>query len=321
MKKIICILGSIILLTACSTTTVTSDIILSDNINPIEVNRQKALFIKDDIKQVIEEINALEEKYKDEIVDAESNFVHINIYEDFNRQGIQQIEFNNKYTLSEEYFNDLVQILDNSLANGLKDYINKMKMEELKIDRSIVEKIGRAVVYVENREGDEDNYISIIINFSDIEDENYRRVFHEITHDKYILNKVIIGEKRNLVDFGNINISHDMQGPRFSEDIIIRYNIFFADEDIKKTNILIQGKDGMDLKEEDIDVFINLLNVLELNGEDKGILIKEYRDILKDKKNNKKISLENHNVFIKSNKGKIYGGKERELIFFSIEKN
>ena len=41
---------------------------------------------------------------------------------------------------------------------------------------------------------------------------------------------------------------------------------------------------------------------LELNGDDKGMLIREYRDILKNKMNNKKISLEDHNIFIKHNK-------------------
>lgn len=314
MRKYICTLGLVLILTGCFTSAGLTDIIDLEDLNNLEATKEKRVYIRDDVKQVIEEINSIREKYDD----GSGRYVYINIYED-NKDRVEEVEFNNRYIPIDEHFNELVQVLDKDLAKGLKAYVDEIKVKELKIDEPIVKKIGGAVVYSENRWEDEDNYISITMKFSEIEDEHYGAIFNNISDGKYILDNIILGEKLNLIDIGNPNIVYDRRGPNISDTSIIRYNIFFQDKDIEKVNILIQGKKGSKFKDEDIDVFINLLNNLELKGKDKDLLIDEYKNIFENK-SNKKISLSNYNVLIKSNKGNTYGGRDRQLIYFSIER-
>ena len=314
MRKYICILGLALILTGCFTSSGLTDIIDLEDLSDLEVTQEKRVYIRDDVKQLIEEINGIREKYDD----GSGRYVYINIYED-NNDTVEEVEFNNRYIPTDEYFNDLVRILDKDLAKGLKAYVDEMKVKELKIDEPIVKKIGGAVVYSENRWEDGENYISVSIKFSEIEDEHYGQIVDNISDGKYILDNIIIGEKLNLIDICNPNTVYDRRGPNISDTPIVRYNMFFEDKDIEKVNILIQGKKGSKFKDEDIDVFINLLNNLELKGKDKDLLINKYKSIFENKKN-EKISIDNYNIFIKDNKGNTYGGRDRELIYFSMER-
>lgn len=320
MKKLICILGATLLLSGCSTNSAKIGFIdtsIEKQSNEIKDNIQKSVYIKEDVKKVIEEINALNEEYKDRMDMRGYGPVYINIYEEEDRQKrVKTFEFNNRYIFEKEYFDNIVEILDKSLAKGLKEYVKEMENKKIQMNDPVIKKIGRTIVSSENR-GETDNYIYIQVKLSDIKDEDYRNIFNKISKDRYVLNNVILGEKQNLIDFGNLRSAFNIYG---KNNLTIRYNMFFEDKDIEKVNILLQGNNGMDLKEEDIDVFINLLNTLELGGNDKDILIKEYKNILKNKGNTKKIDIDGYDVFIKYNKGKIYGGNDRELIYFSVEK-
>lgn len=321
MKKWICILGISLILTGCSKSAVeleeNPNTIVVEKINSMGYSQEKAMYINDDMKKVIEDINNVRGKYKDGIDEEGHDSFYIDIYED-DYQGIRDIGFDNKSIHSYEYFTDLVEILDEGLAKGLKSYIKEMEDKQLQADEIILEKIGRTMVWTENRRGDEGNYISIKVNFLDVGDEYYRELFNKVSQDKYVLENVIIGEKLNLIDFANSNKDYR---PYDSDYFNIGYNMFLEDKVIRKVNILIQGKNDGKIKDDDMDVFTNLLDTLELNKEDKDLLLNEYKNIFENKANNKKISLDNYNVFINATKGNGYSSEDKKLIYFSIERN
>lgn len=274
---------------------------------------QEDFYIDKDIKEVISEINNLRDKYKDNIEEDRFDSLYIDVYEK-HYEILKNIEFNNRnFRFQKQYFNDLVEILDRSIALGLKDFVEENKKAS---NDYIIKKIGRTVVFVEGR-GDSENYISIKLNLLDIKNEKYDEIFSKVSDDKYILDNIVVGGQLNLIDFVNANRNCNYYDSR---DIKIRYNMFFEGENLEKINILLEGKKGMKLKEEDIEVFINLLNILDLNAEEKGQLIEEYKNIF-EKKSNKKISLENYNLNIDCKKGNISSSNSRELRYFSIEKN
>ena len=328
MRKWILILGVSLIVTGCSKsvsshTTLSSaevkteGVISVDGVSYMEYGKGKDVYINDDTKKVILDINNLREKYKDNIDEREFDYLHINIYED-DHNRIKNINFDNNYIPSYEYFNELVEILDKSLAEGLKDYVINMKDKQLEHNENIIEKIGRTVVYVQNRGVNEDNYISIKINFLDVEDEYYRDIFNKVSGGKYILDNVVRGEKLNLI---NINATNPNYYYEYRvNNLEIRYNMFLEDKDIEKVNILIKGKIGTELEYDDIGVFINLLNTLELKEGDKDILLNEYKNVV-GKKVNKTIGLDNYTVLINSTKGNTYSDNNKDLIYFSIERN
>ena len=82
----------------------------------------------------------------------------------------------------------------------------------------------------------------------------------------------------------------------------------------------MQGKKDLELKEDDIDVFVNLLNTLELKEEEKDLLLSDYKDVFLTKPSNKKKNFENYDVLINSSKGDSYSDNEKKLVYFSIER-
>ena len=324
MKKWILILGASLILTGCSRFTdrvaVVEDkgfIKYAGEVGFVGYSKPKDLYINEDMKNLILEINNLREKYKDGIDDRGYDSVYIDIY-GYDDGKVEDIVFSNESIYSDEYFYDLVEVLDRNAAEGLMDYIIDMKDKELNYNEPIVKKIGRAVVNVENRIGNLENYISLKINVMDIEDEYYRQIFDGIADDKYILDDVIIGEELNLIDFINLSNSYFAYDPN---SVNIRYNMLLRDKDIEKVNILIQGVNLLELKDDDMDVFINLLNSLDLSGKDKDLLVGECKTIFEKKPNNKKISLDNYNILINSRKENIHREEVSNLTYFSIERN
>lgn len=332
MKKLIYIMGISLFLTGCSSESVvveetypttSEDNISSENDIGEEIdtnNSQEGMYVNNDMKEAIKEINALQEKYAD-LVDDNSddrgpNTLYINMYDD-NIQWAQDIRFNNQEIYNKDYFDDLIQILDKSIAKGLKDYVEDLKNKPLEYDHAISKKIGRSIVYTESRGQDVGNYIYIKINLLDISDDYYRDIFDSIADDKYILGKVVVGEDLTLLDFANMNGEDDMYQ---YDNLNIRYNMFFKDKDFKKINILLKGKNGEEIQYDDVGVFINLLNTLDINEQkEKDALINEYKNVLKDKSNSKKVSFDNYDLLIKSGKGNLYSENDTKLVYFSIQ--
>ena len=322
MRKLIYILGASLMLTGCSTSISAPTFVdtVAEEVGAIEYTREKNVYINDDMKKVIESINNLSDKYKKDMDERQFDSLYIDIYEeDYGR--IKDINFNNKHIYGPEYFSELVEILDKNLAKGLKEYINEMKDKQINPGQTILEKIGNTVVFVGEAEVNEENYISIKINFLDVEDEYYRDIFNKVSDGKYVLDDVIRGEKLNLIDFVNINANNPQYYYEYkANNLEIRYNIFLEDKDIEKVNILMKGKMGLDLEYDDIGVFINLLNTLELSENEKDLLLNEYKNLV-GRKVNKTISLDNYKVLVNYTKGNIYSENNKNLIYFSIERN
>ena len=297
-----------------------SNLSIVEGVRSIEYTKGKDVYLNGDMKKVIEDINNLSDKYKKDIAERRFDSLYIDIYED-NYRKIKDINFNNKHIYGPEYFNELVEILDKNLAKGLKEYINEMKDKQINPGQTILEKIGNTVVFVGEAEVNEENYISIKVNFLDVEDEYNRDIFNKISDGKYVLDNVIRGEKLNLIDFVNINANNPQYYYEYkANNLEIRYNMFLEDKNIEKVNILIKGKSELELEYDDIGVFINLLNTLELNEKDKDFLLDEYKNVV-GKRINKTISLDNYKLTITSRKENSYSEINRELIYFSIERN
>ena len=332
MRKLIYIMGISLFLTGCSYQNVdigeTNPTTSEDNISSesdigegiYSNNSQEGMYVNNEMKEVVKEINALQEKYGD-LVDDNSDdrgarTLYINVYDD-DIQWAEEISFNNQQIYNKDYFDDLIQILDGSIAKGLKDYIEDIKNKPLEYDHAISKKIGRTLVYTESQGQDVENYISIQINLLDISDDYYKDIFDSIADDKYILAKVVVGEDLTLLDFANMNGRDDMYQ---YDKLSIRYNMFFKDRDFKKINILLQGKNGEEVEYDDVGVFINLLNTLDINEQkEKDALINEYKNVMKDKSTSKKVSFDNYDLLIKSGKGNIYSGNDTKLVYFSIQ--
>ena len=89
---------------------------------------------------------------------------------------------------------------------------------------------------------------------------------------------------------------------------------------MEKVNILLIGKKDMGLKDEDIEVFTNLLSILDLYIEEEGPLINIYKNIFKENPSKNKMSLEKYNLNINYKKGNRYSNELSEYRYFSIER-
>lgn len=321
MKKLIFTLISLSLLTGCTRSVEVSNpedtIVIEEEVGSLEYTREEDMYVKDEIKLVISDINDLREKYKDEVDDIDLDTVYIVAYGG-DIETIQNFVIDKNDLPNKNYFDDLVDILDNSISVGLKDHLDDMEDEYLEPDELDIKKIGRTVVFTENRGEYEDNHIYIVVNFLDIKDEYYDDIFHSISADKYILDNVIYGKDLNLVSFVNPNNSFFMYN---SDNFLkIRYNMFFEEKEMVKVNILLQGENGLDLEYDDLGVFINLLNKMDLSGDEKDLLIEEYNNVFKEQGKRKNIDLDKYKAFVDYSKGSNSEEINNRLVFFSIEK-
>lgn len=318
MKKLIFALVSLTLLTGCSTNVRMMDngsVITANELRAITERKEQDMYTTDEVKDAISDINALREEYKDDIDGRGFDSLYIDTYGGDSRR-IKNVQFNNKDIYNDEYFDGLIDILDKSLARGIEDYLEDIKNKALEPEDILIEKIGRALVYTENRGENEDNYISIKLDLLDIKNEYLRELFKDISDGKYILDDIMRGEELNLLTFVNPNHAHNIYD---YDALSIRYNMFLADNEIEKVNILLHGENGIDLGYDDIGVFINLINNLDLNKDEKDTLVEEYKHAFKEKSNSKNLTLKNYNLYVNYNKGDNAIGKEGKLIFFSID--
>lgn len=328
MKKLILIVFSCLILTSCSSTVKLrkNAVIDLEEISSVAYIQEKSTYINDNMKKTIDEINNLKEKYEESLeLDDDFSPIYIDIYEidDMESSNHRSMEnniiiSNNRRYYNLDYFNDIVEILDKQEAVGLKDYVEEAYNMKLEPNEIIIKKIGRTVVHVENRIGNEEYYIAINMNIRDIRDEEYRKVFHKISDDKYIFSNIFIGENLNLISFVNDELLMNNYNSKFAK---IRYEVLLKDKDINKVNILVSRNREEKLKEEDIEVFNNLLDILKLREDSKEELIKKYENIFKEKISREKLKLDGYNIYINGNKGNKSIETKVENIYISIKKD
>lgn len=328
MKKLILIVFSCLILTSCSSTVKLrkNAVIDLEEISSVPYIQEKSTYINDNMKKTIDEINNLKEKYEESLeLDDDFSPIYIDIYEidDMESSNHRSMEnniiiSNNRRYYNLDYFNDIVEILDKQEAVGLKDYVEEAYNMKLEPNEIIVKKIGRTVVHVENRIGNEEYYIAINMNIRDIRDEEYRKIFHKISDDKYIFSNIFIGENLNLISFVNDELLMNNYNSKFAK---IRYEVLLKDKDINKVNILVSRNREEKLKEEDIEVFNNLLDILKLREDSKEELIKKYENIFKEKIGREKLKLDGYNIYINGNKGNKSIETKVENIYISIKKD
>ncbi|HAE91692.1 MAG TPA: hypothetical protein DCG60_03475 [Tissierella sp.] len=322
MKKLIGLIGCSLILTSCSGTVNTEDN-FNNRVRIVKAHslrdNQEQVYVEEYIKNVIDEINHLGEKYKDVLKNDNFDLLYINIYDNYPRDSYNTRFDNNMSRYHEDYFNDLIQIIDKSIAHGLKAYVKEMSNKKLEPNTLLSKKIGRAIVTVSTADNInyKDNRIAVELNILDIKDNDYRNIFNKISDDNYILDNVIKGEELDLINFVN---SSGYIGNYRTENPSIRYNLFLKNKEIEKVNILIKKDKDSELDVIDIEVYLNLLSSLNLNKEERILLLEEYRDIFEEKVNSKKISTEKYNIIIEGNKGNKYLGESKQFIYFSIEK-
>lgn len=334
MKKVIVLTISSLILTSCSANTAPpsylEDAAYIEEHQLAEYVEMRNTYISEDMKETIDEINSLRDKYKDSSIENDFYSMYIDIYDQDSEYGSIQDTFildNFHGDYSKEYFQDVVEILDKNQSVGLKDYIKKAYNMDLSLNAQVIKKIGRSVVYLENRGGDEGNYISIRTKLTNIKDEGYRDLFQNISRGQYILDKIYTEGQledevsnplsRDLISFVNKELLTYDENPK---SVKIRYEILLEDKEINKVNILLSRIDSEKPKKEDVEVFINLLNTLDLGEEDRGRLLKVYRSIFKEKIDLSGLNIEGYSVLVKENKGNNYIGDNRENVYISIEK-
>ncbi len=170
MRKWMFLLAGSLILTGCSTSVSvsnveTTSVVLASDMN-LGYRGEKGLYINDDMKRVIQDINKLNDEYAAHDNDWRYDYLYIDL--DYNLERIRDMTLGNQRNYQEGYFDGLIKILDQGLAEGLEDYILEMEAKNLEMDETVIKQIGRTVVYVQNRGGDQENYISIKINFLDL---------------------------------------------------------------------------------------------------------------------------------------------------------
>lgn len=313
MRKYIYVLALSLFLTGCTITTTNitdNGTMQMERLESMIIDNEKSMYIDDKVRDVIEEINKLGENYN---YSFDQSLVYINIYD----TNSLAVNFLNEMFDNDQYFKEIVEILDKSLAKGLKEHVEEMEKMTLKESEIILRKIGRAVVYTEKSQEDQGNSISIRVNFSDLEDKDYRELLNKVSGNKYILENMVLSGELDMMDIKNPNDAYYLSHKDY---LSIRYNLFLEDKNIKKVIILMESKNIFEVDGDDMDVFLNLLEVLDLNNEEKKDLTETFTNILQSKSESK-ITLENYKVYINSDKGNIYSEKNQKRVYFSIENN
>lgn len=334
MKKIIVLLIiTSLITTSCvvgsNSTAYLNDSVYIEDTESTELVRNKNTYVTDEMKETVEKINSLADKYKDEIDRGDFGPIYVDIYVEDNIEGSIQDIFsidNANYNYSKEYFNDVVEILDENISIGLKSFVQEASEMKLDLDEQIIEKIGRTVVHVERDSGRDRNYIGIRTRLTDAKDEEYRDLFKKISKDNYILDNIYTEGRReesienrlshDLISFVNPEI---LINSHIQESIKVRYDLLLLDKEINKVNVLLFRKDSEKLKKEDMEVFSNLLDFLNIK-DDKGELLELYENIFREKDDKITIDTEDYNISIIKNKGNNYIGERKENAYISIER-
>lgn len=265
-------------------------------------------YVNDKGKYAIREINNLGEKYGEG-----RSTVYIDEYDSLSLSNIM-IE---SYAFEEDYFNDMVEILEETLAPGLKEAI-KEGIKSGK-DQPISIRTGPVNVYVDSRYDQAE--VILNINFLDVNNKVYQDLIAGFEDYNYYLDGFAQGKEFDRINLANKYSSQDIYYSR-TRSLFggVRIDLILDDDYIKKANVLI-SKDGDSYSEEDLKAFEHLLSVMDIKGESKDRLMEEYIKIFENKPSNLNLKLDGLDIRVVANKGnknRSYG-KTIEFIYFSIE--
>lgn len=331
MKKAIVLIGSLIFLTGCGGKPISEKEIKSWDSTSFESVASKNLSnlkVSDSMKEAIKEINSLADKY--EGIEDSYNLININLNDP------NQIKHGTEVftsSLSEAYFNDVVDILDETEAVGIKDFVDEYKTKEM--DEGIYSsKIGNTVVtvtYVGSLSRTEDsngetieevmeepgnNYIEIMLNFTDSAQTKYKEVYNDISQDEYIFGGVYYGDKLNTLEFYNAASAVNSSDKKMK----IKYNLLFKDENLDKAKMFISKNSEESYDDKDLKVFMNLLDKLEIDESEKHKVVENLKDSLETKVGKKTVDLGKSTMYINDKLNTSAKGSELKKIYISFDK-
>ncbi|AFS78876.1 hypothetical protein Curi_c18700 [Gottschalkia acidurici 9a] len=319
MKRLGLMVLSTIILTGCTST---NGILTIKDIEEIDhkqveeiVNKQKnILYTPEEVNEVITKINNLGAETIDK-----NEYTHEIVARNYSSKE------------EKEYFNKVVDILDETIAKGLRNYIDSHA--EIDIGKEGVQTaiIGRVSVYIDNDNinrmyYDENenigNNISIKIYTKDIKDKEYLNLINSIKAKDFLLQDIKLGKYQNLIKISNVIYLHDQKDVLKKTPPQVSYEIFTKDKEIEKVRVSIIKEKSIDVEGKDITPLKNIGSILRFNTKDFKVLEDITSNINQNVKGNKKISTDGLEYKYRNiEKVDRYTESKQHMIEVTIEKN
>ena len=311
MKKIGLLLVTTIFLSGCSATSgilTREDVIEAGKGDTKEIiERQKEVsYVPEDVKEFLKEVKVASESFD------ESSYDYLNVILDSSSEN-EDSEFlkelyisNNVDRDSSEEFKKLIDLLDETIAKGIKLYLDKNIDADLE-KAGISTKIGRALVSIRPLEVIEEthsypdvdvtldgdfkneftkNEVSIVLKLKDVRDPNYKAMLEKIVDENLVTDSIKVGKNQDLIRLSDIKSKHYSDYGYNISETSTNYYLFMKDKTIDKVrmNVTAMADKNMD---SDLQSLTRLANVLEFDIEDMKKL-EELKSIIKENKVGKK---------------------------------
>lgn len=339
MKKIGLLLVTTIFLSGCSATSgilTREDVIEAGKGNSKEIiEKQKEVsYVPEDVKEFIGQIKEANDNFDDTSYNY-SNMILDNT--NFMEEGkfLKELYIsNNADGDSTEEFKKIVNILDKTIAKGIKLYLDKNIDADLE-DSGVSTRLGRAWVsirpveilderhdYIEqNMDAAEDfrsefakNEVSIVLKLKDIKDPKYKKIVESIEDENLVTDSIHIGKHQDLITLSNINSKYYEGYDQNQFETAINYSLFMKDKNINKVRMSVSAIANEDINN-DLQSLTRVANALEFATQDMKKL-EELKIMIKENSIGKKTLSSEHFNFS-------YRNSEREVHSYddgSVEK-
>ena len=333
MKKLgLVLVLSSMLLSGC---TATNGILTSQDVRSVDKEHLEQLIKKqrnvyttsEDVQKMIDRINAI--KTDDLEGEEDGNYI------ENNRIASSHSRFEIEGSLSENsndnYFKKCVDILDETVAGGIKKYINSFSKEDISKNGPQSAIIGRASVYVfadsyrVDKVDDNIYYVNIKVNLGDVRDKTYANLIDNIRSKDFLLQDIEVGKYQDLIKISNVPYINNL-GHRVEESKArVSYELFIDNDkkEIKKVKLMIVKQKGSNIKESNMYSLKNIASIMKFDTKDFKVLEDMTDNINKDMIKTKGVSTEKFNFRYKGTRTNYKysdeGMKENNLIEITIE--